>query len=99
MGSIAVEMLPKKLRERLRWDSSINDSLNVPVGWGFYIVEGFDWLRVTWCVVFAMMAITLLTISWSALKQDVQGGTGIGQYCIAMLAGVVSIIMLTDTAL
>ncbi|KAI1749652.1 hypothetical protein F4782DRAFT_512657 [Xylaria castorea] len=99
MGSMAVEMLPKKLRRDLSWDDSINNSLNVPVGWGFYIIEGLDWLGVTWCIVITTLAVTLLTILWSALMQDVQGGTGIGQYCIAVLAVMVSAVLLTTEGL
>ncbi|KAI0549590.1 hypothetical protein F4679DRAFT_584307 [Xylaria curta] len=94
MGSMAMEMLPKKLRRELSWDASLNNPLNVPIGWGFYIVEGLDWLCVTWCIVITTLTVTLLTIFWSALMQDVQGGTGIGQYCIAVLAMIVSAALL-----
>jgi len=37
--AMAVEMLPKKLWCRLRWDVRANDRYNVPEGWGFYIRE------------------------------------------------------------
>ncbi|KAI0860178.1 hypothetical protein F4860DRAFT_480382 [Xylaria cubensis] len=99
MGSMAVEMLPKKLHKGLSWDGSLNHPLNVPVGWGFYIIEGLDWLCVTWCVVITTLAVTLFTIFWSALMQDVQGGTGIGQYCIAVLAVMVSAALLATEGL
>ncbi|KAI1735820.1 hypothetical protein F4680DRAFT_433980 [Xylaria scruposa] len=94
MGSMAMEMLPKKLRKELSWDGSLNNPLNVPIGWGFYIIEGLDWLCVTWCIVITTLTVTLVTIFWSALMQDVQGGTGIGQYCIAVLAMIVSAALL-----
>lgn len=96
MGFTALNMLPKKLRGELRWDSSVNDAFNLPVGWGFYIAEGFDWLCITWSVVVASLAVTILTIYWSVLMHDVQGGTGIGQYCIGVLAFLVSAVVLAN---
>jgi hypothetical protein len=86
LGSLAAEMLPKKLRQKLCWDSAANNMNNLPYGWGFYIIEDVDWIVVAVTVVGILFAITLLTIVWSMAKGDVQGGTGIGQYCVAILA-------------
>jgi hypothetical protein len=82
-GSLAVERLPKKLREKL---SCHNNQLNVPVGWGIYIIEGYNWKLIRRCAGSAFLATFILTVLWCILKKDVQGGTGIGQYSIAALA-------------
>lgn len=90
LGPMAVEMLPKKLWSQLRWDVRANDRYNVPAGWGFYIVEGINWSLVSWCTAVALIAVTALTMSWSMWAGDVQGGTGLGQYCLAVLTVTVS---------
>lgn len=82
-GSLAVERLPKKLRQKL---SCGNNQLNVPVGWGVYIIEGYNWKLILRGAAGTLFATFLLTVLWSYLKKDVQGGMGIGQYSIAILA-------------
>ncbi|KAL6411015.1 hypothetical protein AUP68_07449 [Ilyonectria robusta] len=87
-------MLPKKLRSKLFWDTSANNVFNAPIGWGFYIIEGVDWLAMTkWVFGFVLLATTF-TIAWSTVRNDVQAGTGIGQYCIAVLAVLISTVVL-----
>lgn len=58
----------------------------MPVGWGIYIVEGYNWRLIIRCSGSAFLATFILTIVWCLLKNDVQGGTGIGQYSIAVIA-------------
>jgi type II secretory pathway pseudopilin PulG len=79
-------MLPKKLHQKLCWDGAANNMNNLPYGWGFYIIEDVDWVVVAVTVISILFAVTLLTIVWSMAKGDVQGGVGIGQYCVAVLA-------------
>ncbi|KAK0671564.1 hypothetical protein QBC41DRAFT_270230 [Cercophora samala] len=86
LGPMAVEVLPKKLWAELRWDGQANDHFNLPTGWGFYIVEGTHWGLVWWWTVLVLGTVTILTVAWSALMHDVQGGTGLGQYCLAAVA-------------
>lgn len=99
LGSMAAEMLPKKLHSKLGWDDTINNASNLPVGWGFYIVERVDWVVTAWCIVGIITVVTLLTIVWSTVKRDIQGGTGIGQYCIAALAFLTTAIMLGNRSI
>lgn len=96
LGSMAVEMLPKKLRRALEWDrdAANGDTFDIPCGWGFYIVEEFDWIRIAWCVVVAAVVVSLFAVLWCVLVQDVQGGMGIGQYCIGLLAVGTSVVLL-----
>ncbi|KAH6981654.1 hypothetical protein BKA56DRAFT_584258 [Ilyonectria sp. MPI-CAGE-AT-0026] len=91
---MATEMLPKKLYSKVCWVNSVHHSRNLPYGWGFYIVEEVDWALVAWWVFGMVILLTTLTIAWSAVTKDVQGGTGIGSYSIAALALLVSVIIL-----
>ena len=43
-GSLIIEGLPKKLGVEL---SRGNDPYNLPVGWGIYIIEGYNWKLIT----------------------------------------------------
>ena len=43
-GSLALERLPKKLGVKL---SQGNDPNDRPVGWGIYIIEGYNWKLIT----------------------------------------------------
>ncbi|KAJ4179460.1 hypothetical protein NW767_014613 [Fusarium falciforme] len=96
LGPMAVEMLPKKLQRALEWDhdAANGSAFNIPCGWGFYIVEEFDWIRIAWCVVVAAVVLSLFAVLWCVLVQDVQGGVGIGQYCIGLLTVGVSVVLL-----
>lgn len=94
LGSMAAEMLPKKLRSKLFWDTSVNSVGNAPIGWGFYVIEGVDWFAMTMLVFGVVLFATILTIVWSTVRNDVQGGTGIGQYSIAVLAVLISTVVL-----
>ncbi len=94
LGPMAVEILPKKLWSQLRWDALLNGRYSVPEGWGFYIVEGINWPLVSWCAAVALAAVTVLTVLWSVVAEDVQGGTGLGQYCLAVLTLSVSVWLL-----
>ncbi|KAK3375548.1 hypothetical protein B0T24DRAFT_202892 [Lasiosphaeria ovina] len=94
MGPMAVEMLPKKLWRRLGWDGRVHDHFNIPTAYGFYIVEGVNWPFMSWCAAVALLLVTALTVAWSVLAVDVQGGTGLCQYCLAVLAVSVSVYLL-----
>ncbi|KAK3323050.1 hypothetical protein B0H66DRAFT_555718 [Apodospora peruviana] len=94
LGPVAIEMLPKKLWCKLGWDRRVHDHFNIPYGWGFYISEGANWALLSWCAAVALLAVTGLTVTWSVVLRDVQGGTGLGQYCLAVLAVSVSVYLL-----
>lgn len=98
MGPMAVEMLPKKLWRSLTWDLDAAGGGgchgSIPCGWGFYIIEGFNWVPIAWCVVVAAAMSSLCAVLWCIFMKDVQGGMGIGQYCIGVLAVAISAILL-----
>lgn len=93
LGSLAVERLPKKLREKLSCD---NNQRNTPIGWGVCITEGYNWKLIRRCVGCAVLAVTIFTILWGKLK-DVQEVTGIGQYSVAALALALSVFVFEHT--
>ncbi|KAI0471967.1 hypothetical protein GGR56DRAFT_656319 [Xylariaceae sp. FL0804] len=82
-GSLAIQRLPKKLKERL---SVTAGSTTSPLGWGVYIIEGPDMFLVSMLLAITMFFVLSLVSIWSVLKDDVQGGTGIGQFALAFLA-------------
>ncbi|CAM1503272.1 Fc.00g080480.m01.CDS01 [Cosmosporella sp. VM-42] len=98
LGTIATVSLPKKLQCQLRWVSSIHNVHNLPIGWGCYIIEGVHWSLAASYTSIIALAVTILTVCWSATTGDVQGGTGIGQYCVAVLAVLSSAILLSSNA-
>ncbi|TGJ88418.1 hypothetical protein E0Z10_g360 [Xylaria hypoxylon] len=86
LGGLAVLRLPKKVGRRLKCTTQPRNPLDVPYGWGVYIVEGVDMFLVSLLLAGVLSLVTLAVVLWSMLKGDVQGGTGIGQYALAVVA-------------
>ncbi|KAK4167659.1 hypothetical protein QBC43DRAFT_135738 [Cladorrhinum sp. PSN259] len=84
-GPMAVSILPKKLDNPL-----CTASMN-PTGWGFYIVEGINWPLVFWTTVVTLFVITVIALVWIECTGDIQGGMGIGQFCIGVVAVLASV--------
>jgi hypothetical protein len=82
-GCLAVERLPKKMHQEL---SCNGDPTCLPVGWGIYITEGFNWKLIQRVIIGAIVTTTALVLVWSIMNGDVQGGTGIGSFCVAVVA-------------
>ena len=77
------QRLPKKLHCQL---SCQNDQLQTPLGWGVYITDGINWRLVRISVLSGVVVSCAITLAWSVLMRDVQGGTGLGQYAMSVLA-------------
>ncbi|KAI1804824.1 hypothetical protein F4811DRAFT_518549 [Daldinia bambusicola] len=71
--------IPKKLRQKL----TPCQVTGLSVGWGIEFVECVDYfmLFMFGCVCF--LACSIVAVVWSAIKQDVQGGVGIGAFIFA----------------
>ncbi|TPX17990.1 uncharacterized protein E0L32_011937 [Thyridium curvatum] len=82
-GSQIFQRLPKKMHCQL---SCQDDPFQTPMGWGICIVDGFDWRLLRILVLSTVLVSCVVTVLWSALMKDVQGGTGMGQYAMALLA-------------
>ncbi|KAI0111152.1 hypothetical protein GGR51DRAFT_66710 [Nemania sp. FL0031] len=91
LGELAVLQLPKKVGRRLKCVAQPRDPFDVPYGWGIYIVEGLHTTLVSLLLLIIVGAMTLIVMLWSALRKDVQGGTGIGQYGLAAVGMIVAI--------
>ncbi|KAI0506873.1 hypothetical protein F5B22DRAFT_622376 [Xylaria bambusicola] len=85
LGGLSVQQLPKKLGRKLKCTTQPRNPLDIPYGWGIYIVEGVNMVLVTLLLVGALALLTLVVLLWSTLRGDVQGGTGIGQYGLAVV--------------
>jgi hypothetical protein len=81
-GSLAVQALPKKLRSKL---SCYDDQDKRPVGYAIYIIQGYNRFLVSILLLGAVLAILVFTLIWCILKEDVQTGTGMGQYLLGLL--------------
>jgi len=70
--------LPKRKADKL---------IQCPVGtegWGIHVVEGPRRIVVSWVVVATVIGSILASFLWSWLRKDIQGGTGLGSFIIAL---------------
>lgn len=65
--------LPKRLDGRM-----IDKNDGPCYGWGIYIKEGPNRDTIFWLVIVTVLGSVILSICWSALQKDVQGGSGLG---------------------
>ncbi|KAI0186129.1 hypothetical protein EV127DRAFT_187535 [Xylaria flabelliformis] len=84
-GSLAVSQLPKKVNEMLRM-SELDNSQELPYGWGIFIVEGFNETLVAYIVLLVLSIILLVVVLWSSILKDISGGVGIGQFGLGFAA-------------
>ncbi|KAI1307717.1 hypothetical protein F5Y03DRAFT_114466 [Xylaria venustula] len=91
LGELALLQLPKKVGRKLKCTTQPHSPSDVPYGWGIYIVEGLNTVLVSLILAGVIMLVTLTVLLWSTLRGDVQGGTGIGQYGLAVTATVMAI--------
>jgi hypothetical protein len=73
-----IPRLPKR-RERRLIDCEIPT-----YGWGIYIREGPNRFVVFWLIMATVFASILLSILWAAIRDDVQGGSGLGTLILAL---------------
>jgi hypothetical protein len=55
-------------------------------GWGIHIVEGPNRNFIFWIIMVTTFGGILAIVLWSALKKDIQGGTGLGAVVLALPA-------------
>lgn len=73
--------VPKKLRERLEPCQQKGTAM----GWGIQFVEGIDTLMFFICGCIGFILCLLVALTWTIVKDDVQGGFGIGGFLLAFL--------------
>ena len=67
-----------------RLDTRIIDSGVPTYGWGIHIIEGPNRQAVFWFVMVTIFSSVLSSILWSTLRNDMQGGTGLGTLIVAL---------------
>ena len=81
-GAVATERLPKKLNDELR--ATDKDSFDLPVGWGIYIIDGYNWGLIRVLLAVLLIICFIMAVIWS-IQGDLQGGMGIGQLSVALV--------------
>ncbi|KAM0322560.1 hypothetical protein ACHAQA_009407 [Verticillium albo-atrum] len=88
---------------KLRWGNRIphkvDDSiLNVPntdeliVGWGVHIIEGVHKRNVLLATLLILLVSGIVAVTWAVVRDDVQGGFGIGAWVTSVQAVVLMIV-------
>ncbi|KAI1100631.1 hypothetical protein F4804DRAFT_348340 [Jackrogersella minutella] len=73
--------VPKKMREKL----TPCQITGMSVGWGIQFVEGIDTFKFFLCGCTCFLLCLIIAVGWSAAKQDIQGGFGIGGFLLAFM--------------
>lgn len=71
--------LPKKMNESI---THSEDPL--PSGWGVHIIEGPHRRAFFWATLAILGASVLVSTLWAVLKNDVQGGFGVGAWMVSV---------------
>ncbi|CAJ2501479.1 Uu.00g043320.m01.CDS01 [Anthostomella pinea] len=86
IGQKSVMRLPKKVGKKLICRGPLDHDTALLYGWGIYIVEELNEEAVAYFLTVVMVIILAVTMPWSSVKQDTQGGMGIGQFALAFTA-------------
>jgi hypothetical protein len=73
--------MPKKLHRSILQSTGDRDTL--VVGWGVHIIEGPHIFNILLMMFIILLGTTLVSVTWAAVREDVQGGFGIGAFLIA----------------
>ena len=86
--------LPKRI------DGRMIDKNGPAYGWGIYIKEGPNREVIFWIVMVTVLSSVLLSVLWSALRNDVQGGSGLGTLVLTLPSVIMAafIFRLTDSS-
>lgn len=78
---ILFKMIPKKLDEHIRQDSSKGPS----TGWGLCFVEGINYSAVFMLGCVGFILCTFVAGIWSFVADDVQAGFGVGAFLLTIM--------------
>ena len=81
----APSRIPKKLKGKL----SVPEGGCPAVGWGLQLVDGIDTFGLGMSGSAGLLVSSLVGIVWAALRNDVQGGSGIAQCLLYLVSFVV----------
>lgn len=77
--SVWLNRLPMKLNESITCSSD-----PLPIGWGIHIIEGSNKRALYYCAFLIIVLSLLASLLWAILKDDVQGGFGIGAWIVSV---------------
>lgn len=84
--------IPKKLRRSImQMDPSDADGL--VTGWGIHIIEGLNRFMVLLCTLVILLFSAVVAVVWVVVRDDVQGGVGIGAWLTSVLAVVLMLVL------
>ncbi len=69
--------MPKKLYSSIMQTSSADELVT---GWGIHIIEGANKFAVLLSMLVILMASAIFSVTWAVLRDDIQGGFGIGAW-------------------
>jgi len=81
LNPIRCDWLPRLPK---RVDGRMIDQSSLTYGWGIYIKEGPNREVIFWVIIATVLASLVLSICWSALRDDVQGGSGLGTLVLTL---------------
>ncbi|KAF2802092.1 uncharacterized protein BDZ99DRAFT_209142 [Mytilinidion resinicola] len=84
-GQRLQDRMPKKLHDGIL--GALGSAFS-PIGWGVHIHDGPNKFAIAIFVSLTILASLVAAALWIALRKDVQGGTGIGQYAVAVLTAI-----------
>ena len=92
----ALNQLPKKLKRELRHHrDQLSTKIEPVIGWGVYIGEGLDWAMITLAFSAGLAFSVVTSIIYGSVKNDVQGGTGLGALMVSIVAIYTTLISLS----
>lgn len=76
--------LPKRKEKR------VIDCDEACFGWGMHVIEGPNRVVIFWIMMTTIFASVLTGVLWSALRNDVQGGTWMGALVVALPSAILT---------
>lgn len=68
----------------MRKDRRVIDGVEPAYGWGIHVIEGPNREVIFWIIIASISASLLAGILWGSLAKDIQGGTGLGAFSMAL---------------
>ncbi len=78
----------------MRLDSRVVDSGEACYGWGIHVVEGPNREVIFWILMAIILTGVVAGVSWSFLRNDVQGGTALGALVVGLPPAVLAAFLL-----
>lgn len=85
---VCLQKIPKKVRERLL----VCPNRGTGLGWGLHFVEGLNWTKLWWLGLVGFLTSIAFGVSWSVVKDDIQGGFGVTACMMVMLTFTIGIL-------